>query len=66
VFYEFFGRELKLLSSDDIESILNECFSYLLKKNRKGISKRHLRKVVRRNFKEIFSPLLKSDYDLAM
>lgn len=58
-FYQFFNREMKLLSSEATENILNECFSYLLKKNKKSISKRHLRKVIKRNFREIFRNLLK-------
>ena len=53
-FFNFFNKDTKLLSINYIEQILNECFSYLLKKNRKSISKRNLRKVIKRHFRDLF------------
>mmetsp|Transcript_17037 Transcript_17037/g.16261 ORF Transcript_17037/g.16261 Transcript_17037/m.16261 type:complete len:137 (+) Transcript_17037:480-890(+) len=38
----------------EIEPIVNECFSYLLKKNKKYMSKRNLKKVMKRHFKDLF------------
>ena len=54
-FYQFFNKDTKLLSIDYIEQVLNECFAYLLRKNKKSISKRNFRKVIKRYFKDIFS-----------
>jgi hypothetical protein len=57
-FYRFFNRDAKLLPIEAVEQVLNQCFSYSLRKNRKVISKRAFRKVVRRCFKDIFSMIL--------
>eukprot|EP00347_Sterkiella_histriomuscorum_P020061 403339250 len=57
-FYQFFNKENRLLSIDFVDQIINECFSYLLKKNKKFISKRSFRKVVKRNFRDIFNLIL--------
>ncbi len=58
-FYQFFGKNTPpLLEIDLIQSILNECFQYLLKKNKKTISKRTLRTVIARNFKFVFPMII--------
>jgi hypothetical protein len=49
-----FTKETSLLKIEEIEDVLNECFSYLLKKNKKYISKRGFKKVLKRHFKELF------------
>lgn len=47
-----------MLEIDQIQSILNECFQYLLRKNKKTISKRTLRTVIARNFKFVFPNII--------
>ena len=57
-FYQYFNKEHRLLSIEYVEQITNECFSYLLRKNRKQISKRNFRKVARRQFKDVFNLII--------
>jgi hypothetical protein len=57
-FYQFFNRDAHLLEIDQIQAILNDCFQYLLKKNKKHISKRTFRTVITRQFKFLFPMII--------
>ena len=50
-FHTFFKAKLDAAL---IDSILNDCFSYILKKNRKYIVKRALKKVIKRGYSKVF------------
>ena len=65
-FYQFFGKDVKLLQMDQIEVVLNECFQYLLKKNKKAISKRSFRQVIAKSFKFLFPMIIHSYHQLVL
>ena len=44
-----------MIPIDSIDAIVNDCFQYALRKNKKYISKRSFRKVIKRNFRDVFS-----------
>jgi len=58
-FYSFFHQTNNLLPVKAVEEILNECFSYMVKKNKNHISKRHLKKVIKRHFPNVFQEIFK-------
>lgn len=53
-----------MLSRPDIEKILNDCFSYLLKKGKDHMSKRILKKVVAKNYQKIFDSVFETQEKL--
>ena len=51
---------------DQIEVVLNECFQYMLKKNKKAISKRSFRQVIAKSFKFLFPMIIHSYHQLVL